>query len=427
MITKTRQSDPIHIASTVQTGTKVGSGGSDCISRGSAAASYIPLEESITYEVGRGMYNYCDHVLIQRDAQTGGIYGGWQPSFPSYSTYCKYTANSHVSGTSAIDAQMQTAGIGDVDVSADDINELIPLSIQGMWPEVENRLGESLINGLKDLPDLRRLPSLIPRLKALRGNPNGLARLARETGSSVTRLRLSHGSKGLISWLKNANLSYQFGIRPLVQDSVAIAATIEAASAEAERLYANANKIRTSHFRVPLFSRYPDTDVSLPNGSYGGESLVTYQGKRHMQKAWFTATMVYSYTLPDFSRSIRTLRAFADSVGFNLNPRVVWDATRLSFIVDWFLKVGNFLDQFKMRALEPKVVIHTYGYSTLLDYVQDVWKTTTGFGLSDRYRFVWRRRKSYQRRRVRPSFTTALQQGPGLSLNKAGILFSLRR
>jgi hypothetical protein len=51
------------------------------------------------------------------------------------------------------------------------------------------------------------------------------------------------------------------------------------------------------------------------------------------------------------------LRALLDSMGFELNPRIIWDAIPFSFVVDWFFNVGGFLARYKVDALELPIVL----------------------------------------------------------------------
>jgi hypothetical protein len=55
--------------------------------------------------------------------------------------------------------------------------------------------------------------------------------------------------------------------------------------------------------------------------------------------------------------------AMLDALGVNLNPAIIWNAIPWSFVVDWVVGVGRWLDQFKSRNLEPVCLIHRYLYS----------------------------------------------------------------
>jgi hypothetical protein len=53
----------------------------------------------------------------------------------------------------------------------------------------------------------------------------------------------------------------------------------------------------------------------------------------------------------------RTLRGTLDSLGFELNPGILWDAIPFSFIVDWFFDVGAILNKFRFDTLELPIEI----------------------------------------------------------------------
>jgi hypothetical protein len=48
----------------------------------------------------------------------------------------------------------------------------------------------------------------------------------------------------------------------------------------------------------------------------------------------------------------KSLRAVLDTIGFELNPRIIWDALPFTFVLDWFFDVGSFLGNFKIDTLE---------------------------------------------------------------------------
>jgi len=52
----------------------------------------------------------------------------------------------------------------------------------------------------------------------------------------------------------------------------------------------------------------------------------------------------------------KTLRGLMDSLGFEFNPRIIWDEIPFSFVVDWFFGVGKWLSNFKIDALELPIL-----------------------------------------------------------------------
>jgi len=57
--------------------------------------------------------------------------------------------------------------------------------------------------------------------------------------------------------------------------------------------------------------------------------------------------------LNDFDEKIRGI---IDTLGFELNPRIIWDALPFTFVIDWFFNVGKQLERFKIDALELPIL-----------------------------------------------------------------------
>jgi hypothetical protein len=79
--------------------------------------------------------------------------------------------------------------------------------------------------------------------------------------------------------------------------------------------------------------------------------------------AAFNATMEYSYTLPSMSEDEYVFKGFLDAIGVKFTPRIIWNAIPWSFVVDWVADVGQYLDNFGTRNVEPVLNIHRYCYS----------------------------------------------------------------
>jgi hypothetical protein len=80
-------------------------------------------------------------------------------------------------------------------------------------------------------------------------------------------------------------------------------------------------------------------------------------------------------------------RGVLDTLGFELNPRIVWDALPFTFVIDWFFNVGQQLERFKVDALELPIIYTdsflqykqklTIESFTVLDLGSSVSSTTT--------------------------------------------------
>jgi hypothetical protein len=63
-----------------------------------------------------------------------------------------------------------------------------------------------------------------------------------------------------------------------------------------------------------------------------------------------------------------THRAMTAALGFNNSLSVFWDAIPLSWIIDYLLRVGDFLENFKVQAFDGRVRLSSGWTSTRADY-----------------------------------------------------------
>ncbi len=55
------------------------------------------------------------------------------------------------------------------------------------------------------------------------------------------------------------------------------------------------------------------------------------------------------------------LAAYLDALGFELNPRIIWDAVPFTFVLDWFFGIGSWLERHKYDTLElPFLWVDSY-------------------------------------------------------------------
>jgi len=105
-----------------------------------------------------------------------------------------------------------------------------------------------------------------------------------------------------------------------------------------------------------------------------------------------------------------TLRGLLTVAGVELNPGIIWDAIPFSFVVDWFSNVGDFLEQYRHKALElPINVLLTY-----LQYKEQVTVTSWTNFFSDVNQTVkpgqtaatWSEQTFFHRLPMKPDYAT---------------------
>jgi hypothetical protein len=237
------------------------------------------------------------------------------------------------------------------------LNSLVSDSLKAMLPGIKPQL--SLVNSIIELKDFKKLPATIIRLKSM-------------IKRSTTLRKILGGSA-------DAYLQKEFNIMPLLSDISGFRRALINTSKQVKNLLDLEGKRLTRHYYRGLESSYPNVALTPnPNiytyispsisvdGVYQVNSLNgTFKAYRKVtcDKARFHGEIQYSYYLTQFQRENATILGLADALGVNLNPSIIWNAIPWSFVVDWVIGIGRWLDQFKVRNLEPVTVIHRYLWS----------------------------------------------------------------
>lgn len=142
-------------------------------------------------------------------------------------------------------------------------------------------------------------------------------------------------------------LNYKFGIKPTIGDVSAIVEVLTGMRAKLKAFEQSLNVLFTGRKTVL-------SDTITKSGSFN------YQSDSH-QPCYWTASLTRKCTahikwrpqpLAVMGGMDKNLRALLDSLGFELNPRIIWDALPFTFVLDWFFGIGGWLDNFKIDALE---------------------------------------------------------------------------
>jgi hypothetical protein len=314
------------------------------------------------------------------------------------------------------------------------LEELIDRSLRSMLPGIKPRL--SILNSiyeLKDIPELLgthdRIKSLIDKLGYTVFSKLPLSYKVTSLMDAI-RKSLSLGKNNAPS---DAFLAYKFGLGPMLQDMLNLQRALDGVRAELRALRENANKKLISHFRAALSDSVDDTDVttnwspsSQPwfGGGFAGRRRVTHSLKQ------FNASMEYSFTLPSYiSDAEFEVLALADATGITFNPGIIWRAIPWSFVVDWVAGVGQWLDRFQTRNIEPVCLITKYCWSTHVKRTTECFITSgLSSGTPPMVRTSWIEEDAYTRHPANPDFfrvirlsgldTTKFLLGAALALSR---------
>jgi hypothetical protein len=248
---------------------------------------------------------------------------------------------------------------------------LIDRSLRAMLPGIKPT--SSILNTIAELRDIKTLLRTKDRINEAVDATESLKRAYRMSSQAVKLLsgkgRIAYTSASLRTLLKAGADSYlqaQFNLLPLLKDIASVKNAISSARKQVEILVSDAGKLKTSHYRASVSDQYlnktESKTVTLPtfmvNTSHTGRRTVRYPTRM------FYATMEYRYKIPTLPRLEDYLpRAVQDVLGINLNPSIIWNALPWSFVIDWVFGVGQWLDQFAIRNIEPVTSISRYCYS----------------------------------------------------------------
>lgn len=174
---------------------------------------------------------------------------------------------------------------------------------------------------------------------------------------------LSYKMRRVKDWreaLKYANsqhLSYNFGWKPFVRDIKNTFKGLSDFDARLAKFASNAGKRLTEH-RSDSYSQLTSSGVfnPLPELYPGFQWAQTSVERTYTYHCATTVQMTYG--IPEYSQNELKVRAYLDTLGLHVNPSNIWAVLPWSFVVDWFVDVGNHLEQYQSDWTQPWIDIH---------------------------------------------------------------------
>jgi hypothetical protein len=210
---------------------------------------------------------------------------------------------------------------------------------------------------VNDLVEIRQLKSLVPTVQRLLRLLSGIPR-SRGTFRTLART------------YSDAYLQWSFNIAPVIADIEAVLHVLTASHDRLKRLRAGSGNVLTKHFQASLEDSYKDKTITCSGLQCASWCVapptVDASCSVEYTRRQFNATIqyVYSVNAPDGLAS--EIGSFLDVLGVNLNPSIIWNAIPWTFVVDWFANISSWLDQLKVRNIEPVTVILDYCWSISL-------------------------------------------------------------
>lgn len=222
---------------------------------------------------------------------------------------------------------------------------------------------------LYELKDLRRT------LIALRSPLKSLLRFA---GDLTVK-----GWRQSVKTVAGQHLNVSFNVLPMISDVQDIYRVLTRFADAMHQLEQNAGRDLVFHWRPPS-SEYafddpaPDQVESLQRFT-GGAERRSFKRTARIIKMDVNFTIHYSYSLPaDFASTKTQILLAMDALGINANPKILWDEIPFSFVLDWFVRIGDWLEKnFAIRNVHFPVVMTDCCYTvkcyTVYDFLGGYW------------------------------------------------------
>jgi len=171
--------------------------------------------------------------------------------------------------------------------------------------------------------------------------PNFLA----DIGDITSLVELWRKNLSLAKNLAGAHLNYKFGWKPTIGD---LQQMVEGVTRLQEKLAAfekSCGQIQSG--RVTCLK-----ENFTKSGEIAFDASMKCRWHATLDKVVTGYVVWRPQPLAVLSNFDRTLRGLLDTLGFQLNPRIVWDAIPFTFVIDWFFGVGAWLQTFSVDALE---------------------------------------------------------------------------
>ncbi|DAD50605.1 maturation protein [ssRNA phage Gerhypos.1_37] len=263
---------------------------------------------------------------------------GW-----SWDTWWDYgTAYSaHVASITAASAALPARGLGKLQAGWD---SYAATGFQAVQPDLTK---VSVPNFLIDIGQIGDLGADIAPLITRKGAVGALSDIERFSANTA-----KGKIQSVAKFAAGKRLSYKFGWKPTVGDLTNMIGSVL-------QLQQRLQEFKDSVGKELSFTKTLEQVSDWKSGTFD------LGGSNHYKVKWdgFLIGKVQYHAkyqpqaLACIGELDEKIRGFLDSLGFELNPQIVWDAIPFSFVVDWFVGVGDWLSQFKIDALHLPIIL----------------------------------------------------------------------
>lgn len=335
----------------------------------------------IKYETGRtGKFQSCLHTRttynvvglqensVQFDTSASPTKTRWGESSYCYATRCY---------------QLHTAmDQGAVSLTNVDWNALGAEAVTAMTPSLVGEV--NLMTFLIEMRDFKKLgQSIWSRAKTLDFSKEAMLDILNKAlGFKTQRVLPTITGKKLFSYsgkkarkginplsyeglrtsdVGSAYLSWMFAWKPLIKDVLQLYNSYDAYQKRLEELIRRSGTPQQRYYgknlTTPLYSDRQIQSGTATSGTSGGWTANTdYIIEEYSSlPARYSATMRYRYTFPaDLQKQARGIKGQLDALGLTANPATIWNAIPFSFVIDWVVNVGKYLERLRVDNIDLK-------------------------------------------------------------------------
>jgi hypothetical protein len=205
--------------------------------------------------------------------------------------------------------------------------------------------GVSLPNFILELGDLKSLAELAMRYARIAKSPKHLLKKLKRSSSENV--------KDLAKEAADLNLTYEFGIKPFINDLQDILNVTTNLQKRLKWLKRTKGKhVTTRNLSNKAFPDYQTGSMNwLPTGVAVSSSEFNVRTHYTGRKQTYVAGATMYHDLgPELEGFYSLLSAYTSYFGFDRPVEVIWEAIPFSFLVDWFLDLSYYAEQFQVQS-----------------------------------------------------------------------------
>jgi len=263
-----------------------------------------------------------------------------------------------------------------------DLDGLKQRALASMVPQMRAQL--SLVNSLYELKDFKgSIRTLVQRAKT--SALYVLAHKAKYKGTTAKaisaylnqNLQMAYNylkanpksqiAKAAVKSASGAFLQWKFAVAPLMSDITALRRALAEFERRMNKLISREGRPQRSHFTCTVREYDVYSHKTLYNMGYPLVPRVYGQCAINTtvipDPSEFHAELEFNCHFSAYQREHARMLSLLDALGVNFNPSIVWNAIPFTFILDWVIDVGRYLDQYKVGNMEPIINIRRFLWS----------------------------------------------------------------